>query len=467
MQLRDYQQTAVQNLRHSFASGNNNVLFVLPTGGGKTFVFCYISKNAVQRANKVLILVHRTELLNQASGSLHALGIDHGTIAPGRPFINKPVQVASTQTLINRMMKMSWTPDLVIIDEAHHLTINSTWGKIVQFYPHAKKLGVTATPCRLDGQGLGLHADGIFEDMVQGPTISELITEGHLTKPVVYAPPTQLDLSHVKMSMGDFAKGALADAMDKPTITGDAVKHYKKLCDGEPSIAFCASVRHAEHVAEQFRSNGYRAASLDGSMHAKERKQLISDLGEGRLNVLTSCDIVSEGTDIPIVSAAILLRPTQSESLYLQQVGRVLRVAPGKKRALILDHVGNVMRHDMPDAEREWSLDAVKKTKKQKADDAAAMPIRQCETCYTVHKPAPVCPSCGFVYPVQHREIEHVEGDLQEVDPEQVKIQRKKEQAKAKTLEELQELGRKLGHKPGWAKHVYKARNRSGQGVAA
>lgn len=466
MQLRDYQEEAVTNLRHSFQNGNDNVLFVLPTGGGKTFVFCYVSRNAVQLLNNVLILVHRRELLTQASASLKSLQIDHGCIAPKLPFQYKPVQVASTQTLVNRMHRMTWRPDLIIIDEAHHLTLDSTWGKIVNFYPHAKKLGVTATPCRLDGQGLGVHADGIFQDMVEGPTIAELIFKGHLTKPVVYAPPTQLDLSHVKTAMGDYAKGALADAMDKPMITGDAVKHYKKLCDGEPSIAFCASVKHAEHVAEQFRSFGYRAASLDGSMDGKLRKQLIADLGAGRLNVLTSCDIISEGTDIPIVSAAILLRPTQSESLYLQQVGRVLRKYEGKKRALILDHVGNCLRHGMPDDDREWSLDATKRSKKSKEDQEKASPIKQCEKCYTVHKPAPRCPQCGFLYQVQERQIEHVDGELQEVDPEEVKRKRIAEQKKAKTLEELEAIARQRGYKPGWAKYVYKSRRRS-EGAAA
>jgi len=458
LELRHYQQTAVTNLRQRFQSGDNAVLFVLPTGGGKTFVFCYISLNAVQRGNNVLILVHRRELLLQASASLSALGIDHGCIAPGMPFNNKKVQVASTQTLVNRMHRMSWRPQLVIIDEAHHLTMKSTWGKIVDFYSDAKKLGVTATPCRLDGQGLGEHNDGIFQSMVVGPTIRELIDEGHLVQPKVYAPPTQLDLSHLKTAMGDFKKGDLGNFMDKPSITGNAVQHYKQLCDREPAIAFCASVKHAEHVAEEFRQAGYVSHSLDGSMDGKIRKQLIHDLGIGKIHVLTSCDIISEGTDIPIVSAAILLRPTMSESLYLQQVGRVLRLYEGKERAIILDHVGNCMRHDMPDAERDWSLDAKKKTRRGSKDQEQAQPVRQCEQCYSVHKPAPRCPQCGFLYPVTERQIQEVEGTLQEVDPAVVKKQRKQEQKMAKSLEELKAIEKARGYKSGWARHVWKSR---------
>lgn len=459
--LRNYQQTAVNELRQAYGNGNKNVLFVLPTGGGKTFVFCYISANAVSRGNNVLILVHRRELLLQASASLSAIGIDHGCIAPGMPFNNKPVQVASTQTLVNRMHRMAWRPNLVVIDEAHHLTIKSTWGKIVEFYGDAHKLGVTATPCRLDGQGLGIHNDGIFETMVQGPTIRELIDEGHLVQPKVYAPQIQLDLSHLKTVGGDYARGAAGEFMDRPSITGDAVAHYRKLCNYQPAIAFCSSVKHAEHVAEQFRSSGYVAASLDGSMDNRARKKLIADLGVGKIHVLTSCDIISEGTDIPIVSAAILLRPTQSESLYLQQVGRALRKYDGKEHAIILDHVGNCMRHDMPDADRDWSLDAKKRSKRGKSDEAS-LPVRQCEQCYAVHKPAPRCPSCGFLYPVVERKIETVEGELTEVDPAVVKQQRKKEQARAKSLDELIQLGRERGYKnpQKWAKYVFQGRQR-------
>jgi DNA repair protein RadD len=318
-------------------------------------------------------------------------------------------------------------------------------------------LGVTATPIRLDGQGLGVAAGGFFDHLVIGPTVAELTARGYLSPAVVYAPKTRVDLSGVKTRGGDFATGELAAAMDKPTITGDAVAHYQRLCSGAPAIAFCASVAHAEHVAAMFGAAGYQAASVDGNMDSATRAARIADLGAGRLHVLTSCDIVSEGTDIPVVSAAILLRPTQSLGLCLQQMGRVLRPAPGKKYATILDHVGNVYRHGLPDDDREWSLEGRTKGAKAAADPDT-LAVRQCDQCFHVHRPAPRCPKCGFLYPVQERAIEEVAGELEQVDPTEVRRAVKQAQAAAKSLEELEALGRKLGHKPGWARFVWQAR---------
>lgn len=460
MQLRDYQQRDANRLRAAFAQGARAVVYVLGTGGGKTYTFSHIAQNAVAKGNNVLILAHRRELIRQTSQSLRDIGVSHGVIAPRVPRMTQPIQVASVHTLVRRMDRYNWRPGLIIVDEAHHLVDGSTWGKIIEYYEGTPILGVTATPTRLDGRGLGREADGVFDTMVVGPSIRELIDQGYLAPPVVYAPPTAVDLSGVRTRGGDFAAGALADAMDKPTITGDAVRHYQKLCTGEPAIAFCASINHAEHVAERFRAAGYQAASIDGNMDGKEREQRIRDLGNGQLHVLTSCDIVSEGTDIPVVSAAILLRPTQSESLFLQQVGRSLRVHPGKTRALILDHVGNVMRHGMPDEDREWSLAG--RPRGRGGDKSDAAPIRQCEQCYTVHRPAPRCPSCGHLYPVQEREVEEVDGELQEVDPEVVRRMRKQEQAKAKTKDELTELANQRGYKNPrkWAEYVYNARQK-------
>jgi superfamily II DNA or RNA helicase len=368
------------------------------------------------------------------------------------------------------MDRVDWTPNLIIVDEAHHATGKTTWGKVLQFYSRAKVLGVTATPARLDGQGLGVAADGFFDAMVMGPSVADLTAQGYLSPAVVYAPKTQLDLSGVKTRGGDYAQNELAAAMDKATITGDSVATYRKNCDGQPAIAFCASVAHAEHVAEAFRAAGYRAASVDGGMDSKTRADRVADLGNGRLQVLTSCDIISEGVDIPIVSAAILLRPTQSLSLYLQQVGRVLRPFPGKPHATINDHVGNVFRHGLPDDDREWSLEGKPKGKKKTDNDAVS--VKQCEQCYTVHRPAPVCPHCGFVYRVQSREIEQVAGELEQVQRAPVippeKLAAKKEQSSARSLEDLVEIGRKRGypHPHAWASHVWKSRQARGM-VAA
>ena len=452
MNLRPYQQQAVDELRGAYAQGARSPLFVLPTGGGKTFTFVYVGQSAVARGNRVLILVHRQELLMQASRSLTAMGVRHGLIARGHVTTGDQVQVASVQTLIRRLGKHRYHFDLIIVDEAHH-AIAGSWRKIIDALPQARVLGVTATPIRSDGKGLR----DVFDTMVTGPTVQQLIDMGHLVRPVVYAPPTQLDLAGVKRRMGDFDQAELGKRVDKPTITGSAVEHYRKLCDRQPAIAFCVSVAHAQHVAADFRSAGYQAKAIDGSMPDAERKQAIEDLGAGRLHVLTSCDIISEGTDIPVVAAAILLRPTQSMGLFIQQVGRALRPAPGKDRAIILDHVGNCMRHGLPQDDRDWSLDGLLDAGKRKRENDVA-PVKQCEKCYAVFTPRPVCPVCGHTHEIKEREIKQTEGELQEVDAVTMQRQRKQEIGKARTLEELQEVARKRGYKPGWARFIWNAR---------
>ena len=468
IELRDYQIAGVNQIRERFRAGDRNVLFQLPTGGGKTVVFSYITEGASRKGNRVLILVHRQELIRQTSASLNDIGVAHGIIAPGFTPSWDNVQVASVHTLVRRMDKVH-APQLIISDECHHAGAAS-WQKIFSYYDSAAILGVTATPVRLDGKGLGRSSGGFFDSMVNGPPVAELIRRKFLANPRVYAPPVGADLSNLRKKYGEFVTAETAAAMDKPMITGCAVQHYQRLANGVPAIAFCASVAHAEHVAEQFRAAGYQAASIDGTMHDNDRKARIKALGNGGLHVLTSCDIISEGTDIPIVGAAILLRPTASMGLYLQQVGRSLRMYDGKVDAIILDHVGNVMRHGMPDEDREWSLDGEKQNSKKNKDDDKDLKVKQCDQCYAVHMPAPRCPVCGHLYEVSAREIETAEGELQELDAKrltEIEMNRKKMFAKREeglcvSLADFQALAEKRGYDPGWAYHRFRARQQRG-----
>lgn len=466
IKLRDYQRAAVDDLRASYASGNRRPLFVLPTGGGKTFVFSWIAGSACQRGGRVLILVHRQELLAQASASLGALGIGHGRIAPRHPWVaSSPVQVASVQTLVRRLARLDacgWAPSLIIVDEAHHATAGS-WRRVLDHWPQAHALGVTATPVRMDGAGLG----DVFDDLIEGPQIADLIDGGHLVTPRVYAPPQVVDLAGVRTRAGDYARGEAAERMDRPRVTGDAVAHYRRICDGLPAIAFCVSVAHAEHVSQQFARAGIPAASLDGSMDDATRRDRIDALASGRLRVLTSCDIISEGTDIPVVSAAILLRPTRSTGLYLQQVGRVLRTAPNKSCAYVIDHVGNVARHGLPDDPREWSLDGTRTRGTRSADDGPPPP-GTCPACFgqyrVIPRPPTACPICGadLPKPVDRAErLEHDDGELREIteaDRQAMRRARKREEAEAQTLDDLIALAKSRGYKPGWAHHRWRAR---------
>ena len=461
MQLRPYQSQLVAGIRELYAHKRNSVLAVAPTGAGKTVIFSYIAANTSARGKRVLILVHRVELLRQTSAALLKAGVTHGLINPKfTATLHAPVQVASVQTLIKRLHLFKHF-DLIVIDEAHHATAGS-WRKILEAYPNARRLGVTATPIRADGEGL----DDMFDDIIIGPQISELIAQGYLAKPIVYAPMQRVDLSGIRTKMGDYDKDELNRRMDKPHITGSAVEHYAKLCPRTPAVAFCVSIEHAKHVAEQFRQAGFRSQAVDGSLDDDTRKTLLASLGNGRMDVITSCDIISEGTDIPAIGCAILLRPTQSTGLYLQQVGRALRVVDGKEHAFILDHVGNVLMHGMPEQDREWSLEGVKRKKRDKKDDQLEVKVKQCERCYAIHEPAPKCPQCGFVYEIDARKLEVHDGELQQITPEAaaaINKQKRVEVAKAQSLEELQDIARARGYNLNWATHIYNAKLAKGR----
>lgn len=460
--LRPYQQHAVVAVRDAYRNGRRAPLLVLPTGGGKTIIFSHIAATTAARGKRAIILVHRIELLRQTYEKLTWAGVRTGLVNPKyTPDITAPVQVASVQTLGRRLEFLRvFNPDLIVIDEAHHATAG-TWRTCIQQVPNARVLGVTATPCRGDGKGLGLHVGGLFDELVEGPTVKELIDMQFLVRPVVYAPTQRLDLSGIKIKMGDYDKHEIEIAVDKPTITGDAVAHYRRLCSGAPAVVFCISVRHAEHVAAEFRAAGYRAYAVDGSMDDDQRKRILAGLGTGLVQVVCSCDLISEGTDIPAVACAILLRPTQSLGLYLQQVGRALRPSEGKPHAVILDHVGNCLTHGMPDDDREWSLDGAVR-KKKKGDKEPTIPVRQCPACYAMHHPAITCPACGHVYEIDQRQVKQVEGELQQVTPEQaarIAKEKRRQVGSAKSLEQLLAIERERGYKSGWAEHVYRARN--------
>ena len=423
----------------------------MPTGSGKTVVFSEICRLACEKSRKVLILVHRRELVTQASDKLKKAGVEHGIIAAGFDSSDHPVQVASVQTLIRRLNSGTFTPDLIIIDEAHHAVAGS-WDKIIGHFTDAKIIGVTATPSRLDGRGLGSH----FSTLVSGPSVEQLTKLGFLSPHRVFAPPVIADLSNVKTRAGDYANDQLSAAMDRPTVTGDAVSTYRLRADGLPAIAFCCSIAHANSVCASFKAAGYRAKLVTGNMPMEERDEAISGLADGRTQVLCSVDVVSEGTDVPAVSAAILLRPTQSEALYLQQVGRILRPQPGKI-AIVLDHVGSTLKHGFIDDVRAWSLDS--KPKRQRKDEPAVK-VRQCPECFAAFKPQPVCPMCGHEFPVKVRELTQREGELKELRRQDAIERREKKQeiGRARTLPELLALAKKKGYKPGWAYKIFYGR---------
>lgn len=456
IQLRPYQQRAIDEARAAYGQGKRAVLFQLPTGGGKTVTASTVVHGAAQKRNAVWWLTHRRELASQASRTFHDLGIPHGLVQAGH--VSDPralIQVASIQTIARRIGKVP-DPALIVFDEAHHIGAAS-WDNLFHAFPAAKILGLTATPWRLDGQGLGRW----FNHMIEGPTTRQLIDEGSLCEFRLFAPCLP-DLSGVGTVAGDYQRGALAKAMDKPAIVGDAIGHYRRLCSGKRAVVFAAGVENSRHIVAQFQAAGIPAEHVDGSMDIGSRDAAVERFRRGETLVLSNADLFGEGFDVPAIEAVILLRPTKSLSLYLQQVGRALRPMEGKSEAIILDHAGNSLRHGLPDDVREWSLEDRERRKKAEASES---PVRQCGECFYVYRPAPKCPQCGYAPPVQAREIEVVEGTLEEVRRTE-KFEQRRQVGRAETLEEFLQIARERGYKPGWAYQMMKVRASQGRRAA-
>lgn len=463
MILRDYQDAGIEAVRKTYQLGHRAVLYVLPTGGGKTVTFNTMASRLVASGWLTYIIVHRIELLDQTSAGLTAMGIEHGLIAAGRtPLRRAMLQVGTIQTIMRRLAELP-VPKFIILDEAHH-SAAGTWAKLLQAWNGTVLFGCTATPERLDGRGLNPP----FTSMVLGPTVKELIGRGFLSPPVVYAPKVDVDLSGVGTAMGDFKRDEIEKIMSGSVIVGNAVEHYRKLCDKVPAIAFCVSVAHAQRTADAFKNAGYRAAMIEGRTDKDERRDAIKALGDGRLDVLTSCELISEGVDVPVVGAGIMLRPTQSLGLWLQQCGRVLRPAAGKTRAVILDHAGNSRRPwlGLPDWERPWALDGMKRRSRKDADKGPV--LKQCGECFAMCLGGQAaCPHCGAPFEIKARTVGVLDGQLQEVkgggdgnglprttDPELIAIQKMTHAQRlrwADNIEKLKQVAVACGYSQQWA----------------
>lgn len=467
--LRPDQELDVARLRSAYAAGYHSPLLVRATGTGKSYIFCYITGKLVEVKKRVVVMVHRDELIQQISESLDNMGIRHGLIASGALYDRRLLaHVASVQTLARRLDRVE-VPDYVVIDEAHH-SVAATWAKILAYWreknPALRIFGTTATPELLSGVGLCAQ----FDEMIVGLQTREGIETGVLAPYRLFASHQSVDLSGVHMVAGDYNRKELGVAVNKPAIVGSVIGEYSKLLNGAPSVAFCVSIEHAQTVAENFRAAGFRSACVDGTMHKTDRRQVMRDFAQGQLNVLTSAELVSEGVDVKGLVGALLLRPTQSLAMYLQQVGRTLRTAPGKDAAVILDHVGNTSRHGMPCDPREWSL--LGRAERRKKGDEENVACRQCVPyenaekkivggCYAVSPAAAdKCRECKVPFQVRARKIEEVSGSLSEVEIAKMRREAVRAQAAANTLEDLIRLGTSRGFKAPdrWAAHIIKAR---------
>lgn len=464
MILRPYQEKAIDDLQAAYEGGARRACLSMPTGAGKTVVFSRVAQLAKAHDTRTVVIVHRDSLLSQACEKLRDFGIPYSIIAPGHRFFGDHVSVASVQTLVRRLDQHSF--DLIVVDEAHHAVAGS-YKKIIDHYQEAHVLGVTATPTRLDGAGLNT----IFDTLTLGPSVRELIDDGYLAEPVYVGAKKMVDLSRVHTQMGDFNMRELADVMDQENLIGNAVEHYREMAPGQPAIAFCVNRKHAEDTAAQFCKAGYRFANVDGTMHLRDIRRRIAGLGDGSLDGITSCELVSEGTDVPRAAVGIMLRPTKSVAVSMQQTGRLLRpvyakgydlstkggrlaaIAAGPKpHALVIDHAGNWCRPGIgfADDEREWSLEG-RKRRAGSGDGLAGIAVRQCPKCFRCHKPAPACPGCGYVYIVMAESPETEEGQMVTIDKEAMRRQKNALVKSAKTYAELKAVGKQLGYSPVWA----------------
>lgn len=458
--LRDYQSTMVDEARAHVVAKVKRVLIQAPCGAGKTVIGSAIIRNAYLNGRTVFFLVHREELAKQAARTFRQFGIPHSFImAQYTMSRTERVFVAMIDTLRNRLDKVP-VPGLILVDECHHAA-SPSWRKVLDYFAErgAVIIGLSATPARLDGRPL----NDIFSVMVPGPSVKDLIAWGNLSQYDYYLPPQVADLSGVRTLAGDYDKKELAERMDKPQVVGDAIEHYKRFLGGKRAIVFAVSIKHSMHVVEQFRAAGVPAEHVDGEMDSKDRSAAIARFEAGETLVLSNCSLFGEGFDIKACEGVILLRATQSLSLHIQMVGRAMRPHESKERAIILDHVGNVKRHGLPDDDHEWSLEGRKKKGRKKKDEEDDGPkVAQCPKCYTAHAPAPVCPKCGHLYePKGRREMEQVEGALVKITPEmraEIAAQRKAEVGKARTLEDLLRIEKERGYKPGWAHMTHNAR---------
>lgn len=451
--LRPYQLRSIDQLRIAIAQGHRRLILQAPTGSGKTIIAADIVKRAKTKGNRVLFLAHRRELIRQASGKLSGAEISSGIIMSGEASdISNPVQVASVQTLwarAFRKMRMDLPDAQVLVIDECHLSAARTYQRIIESYPKAVILGLTATPIRSDGKGLG----DTYTHMVKTASIRELTEQGFLV-PVRYFAPSVPDLQGVKVTAGDYNKGQLEKAMDKIQLVGDVVENWCRIAENRPTVVFASGVRHSIHLRDRFLSVGIPAAHIDASTPKEERDEILQRLDAGELQVVTNCQILQEGWDQPRVSCCVLARPTKSPGLYLQMAGRILRPHPGKANALLIDHAGAIYNHGRIDEWEDWSLEkgAVRSLPKVNPKAKSGPKEITCAECSFLYHGMERCPNCDHKPIKWGLGLEYKDGYLWEVG------ETPKKEDKAAWFQMLLGYCIQKGYKPGFASRAYRER---------
>ena len=460
--LRPYQQEMLDAVRQAYREGAHRPCLVLPCGGGKSVIVAEMARLATKKGKRILFLVHRKELCDQIRRTFADWGVDMhlvrvmmvqtaarrlaGTATKAARYA-EPHSPAYSRVDTGSRGELDaghGRPGLIITDENHHC-LAASYRRIYDAFPDVPCIGVTATPQRLNGGGLG----DVNDRLIEGVSAHWLIEHGYLA-PYDYFAPSVADLTGLRASHGEYIARDIAARMDRQSIHGDVIAYWRRYAAGRKTICYCASREHSRSTAAAFCAAGIPAAHVDGDTPERERARIIEAFRRGELTVLSNVDLISEGFDVPDCSCAVLLRPTKSLTLYMQQAMRPMRYLPGK-RAVILDHVGNYVRFGLPDADRTWTLDP-KHTKKQDK----APPVRQCPQCFATFEPRDVCPCCGYRFPARERTVEEIrETALEKIEGFTLRYD---SPAQCRDYAELRAYGRQKGYKPGWAWHQAKLR---------
>jgi DNA repair protein RadD len=462
IELRPYQRDVFAECERVIAAGQRRPLLVAPTGSGKTVIATAIIQAAITKDKRVLVLAHTREIIKQTSAKLFAHGLDHGIIQAGfmvRP--DEPVQVASIQTLWTRAVlarrMLLPSADVLIIDEAHHCPA-ATYRKIVAAYPGAVLIGLTATPCRGDGRGLG----GVFDVIVECPQAAELIAQKYLVKTCVFA-PVDPDLKGVQTRVGDYVESQLAERMDRADLIGDIASHWHKHGEWRKTVCFAVNVPHSLHIRDEFIRSGVRAEHIDGSTPKEDRDAVLRRLAAGETELVTNCMVLTEGWDMPEVSCCILARPTRKMGLYRQMVGRVLRSAPGKVNAIVLDHSGAVFRHGFIEDRVDWTFDPDKRpgspTHAARLRRGYSSRLLECTQCGSTRVAGESCSHCGFRPERTPQAVVFKEGNLASVDRQRRTATIQSDPAeRIRWHGMLTHIATKRGFRSGWIAHKFRAK---------
>jgi len=450
--LRPYQQSGIESLRQSFARGNRRIVFKLPTGGGKTVIAENIISMATSKGKRVAFICNRIELAKQTSRRFAQAGIQHGLMQGDNSHsFHSQVMICSIQTMARRRAQDF---DLLIIDEAHGVAGSEAYKNLLFALNNVPVIGLTATPY---AKGMAKHYDELkgklFEDMVIGATIQDLIADKFLVEVDIFAPDSyQPDLSNVRTVAGDYDEKELGEAVDKPKLVGDIVAHWQKLGRGKPTIVFATNIAHSKHITEQFLKAGIKAEHIDCYTSEDDRTAILNRVRNHETTIISNAAMLAEGLDIPQLEVMILARPTKSLTRYIQQAGRILRPYPGKERALLLDHSGTCSRLGFPTDDIHIELDDGKPKAKTESKPKEKLP-KVCDSCGALKQPGVhKCPACGFE-PSRMSDIEHEEGDLKPMTrKDRADLSMADKQAIYSALIGWVES---KGRNPGWAYHLY------------